>query len=198
MNLNELRDKAYQCAVSHGWHEEEHSNEHWLCLVISELMESVQADRKGKRARPDYYKTAIENSLICKGLDKTISKETGYKVHYEEWIKDTVEDELSDTCIRLLDLAGLRSIDISDFTEEEINDASESCKDETFTETIYAISTIPIRFAYDYGYSIGEQLRSMLLAIFGLANHLKVDILWHIEQKMEYNEYREYKHGKRY
>ena len=48
MNLNELRDKAYRCAVKHGWHEEEYSNEHFLCLVISELMEAVEADRSEK------------------------------------------------------------------------------------------------------------------------------------------------------
>ena len=31
MNLNKLRDKAYQCAVAHGWHEENLSDEHFLC-----------------------------------------------------------------------------------------------------------------------------------------------------------------------
>lgn len=30
MNLNKLRDKAYQCAVAHGWHEENLSDEHFL------------------------------------------------------------------------------------------------------------------------------------------------------------------------
>jgi len=29
MNLNKLRDKAYQCAVAHGWHEENLSDEHF-------------------------------------------------------------------------------------------------------------------------------------------------------------------------
>ena len=28
MNLNKLRDKAYQCAVAHGWHDENLSDEH--------------------------------------------------------------------------------------------------------------------------------------------------------------------------
>lgn len=58
MNLNKLRDKAYQCAVAHGWHEENLSDEHFLCLVISELMEAVEADRKGKHANRvnfEYY-----------------------------------------------------------------------------------------------------------------------------------------------
>ncbi len=34
MKLNELRDKAYQCAISHGWHEEKHSNEHFSLLSL--------------------------------------------------------------------------------------------------------------------------------------------------------------------
>ena len=48
MNLNELRDRAYKTACDRGFHDEELSNEHCLCLVISELMEAVEADRKGK------------------------------------------------------------------------------------------------------------------------------------------------------
>ena len=49
MKLNELRDKAYRTACGHGFHDQELSNEHFLCLVISELMEAVEADRRGKR-----------------------------------------------------------------------------------------------------------------------------------------------------
>lgn len=48
IDLNILRDQAYKIACDHGFHDKELSNEHFLCLVISELMEAVQADRKGK------------------------------------------------------------------------------------------------------------------------------------------------------
>ena len=48
MNLNELRDKTYKIACEHGFHDNELSNEHCLCLVISELMEAVEADRKNR------------------------------------------------------------------------------------------------------------------------------------------------------
>jgi hypothetical protein len=50
IDLNRLRDEAYQNAVEHGWHDEYLSTDHFLCLVISELMEAVQAERKGKHA----------------------------------------------------------------------------------------------------------------------------------------------------
>ena len=61
MNLNELRDRAYKTACKHGWHEEDLSNEHLLCLVISELMEAVEADRKRMHA----FRTPFED-FICR------------------------------------------------------------------------------------------------------------------------------------
>lgn len=194
MNLNELRDKAYQCAIAHGWHEEKHSDEHYLCLIISELMEAVQADREGKRADVAMFKEWQGNSL-------PLSQETQtrrFKEDYESYIKGSVEEELADACIRIFDFAGLCNIGIADFTEDEIDDASESCSDETFTEAIYAISTFPIRVEYEYDFQLKKQLNGMLLAVFGLAKHINIDILWHIENKMCYNELRPYKHGKRY
>lgn len=51
INLNELRNRAYKTACEHGFHDKELSNEHLLCLVISELMEAVEADRKGRLGR---------------------------------------------------------------------------------------------------------------------------------------------------
>lgn len=72
MNLNELRDKAYKTACEHGFHDQELSNNHFLCLVISELMEAVEADRKGRRANVDRYNKKIANSRICQGLDSDI------------------------------------------------------------------------------------------------------------------------------
>lgn len=48
INLNELRNIAYKTACENGFHDKDLSNAHILCLVISELMEAVEADRKGR------------------------------------------------------------------------------------------------------------------------------------------------------
>lgn len=106
MNLNELRDKAYRCAVVHGWHEENLSDEHFLCLVISELMEAVEADRKGSHADIEAF------NKYCDRI--------GFKENFERQIKGTVEEELSDACIRLLDLAGLRKVDLGEVNLDEL------------------------------------------------------------------------------
>ena len=187
INLNELRDRAYKTACEHGFHDEELSNEHCLCLVISELMEAVEAHRKGRRVRINERETY-----------ELIQRKKFYMYAFDNYIKGSVEEELADAVIRLLDLCGLRNIFIEDFTEDMLYEAAESCNEESFTESIYAISTIPVRCEYKYDYLLERQLDGMLLAIFGLAKHLNIDLLWHIEQKQRYNELIPYKHGKMY
>ena len=162
INLNILRDQAYKIACNHGFHDKELSNEHFLCLVISELMEAVEADRKGRKFNKEKY-------------------------------------ELADAVIRLFDLAGTRNISFELATKDIadcIDDMAESCKDETFTESLYARSTLVSR--YEGLYDFTTAINDMVMSIFGLAKHLDIDLLWHIGQKMKYNQFREKMHGKKY
>lgn len=177
MNLNKLRDKAYKCAVAHGWHEEKKSNRHWLCLVISELMEAVEADRKGKHANLNMYHE------ICRSYIPSIPKKNGFIFSYEETIKGTVEEELADACIRLFDYAGVTEYDLDDFdyNESDTDDYSEM----TFTESMYNITS----------YIMEWDITVVLDEIFAFCRDRNIDIFWHIEQKMKYNELRPYKHG---
>ena len=180
MNLNELRDKAYQCAVKHGWHEEEYSNEHFLCLVISELMEAVEADRKGNHADTD----AFNKYYNC----------VDFKENFERQIKGTVEEELADACIRLLDLAGLRSVDLGEVDFDELK-CSEGFFDWTFTESIFFLVCNLTNTDFIESHSLDSNLRVALMEIIGFCVKKDIDIFWYIEQKMKYNELRPYKHG---
>ena len=194
IDLNVLRDRAYKTACEHGFHEQELSNEHCLCLVISELMEAMEADRKRK-----YFKGKIMFERDFNLYSALVEENVRYRNAFEKHIKDTVGDELADSVIRLLDLAGLRGISLelaNGDIDDCIEDIAEACKDETFTESIYSISTLPVR--YDGIFDFPTAVNDMILSIFGLAKHLEVDLLWHIEQKMEYNELREKMHGKKY
>ena len=178
MNLNELRDKAYRNAVAHGWHEENLSDEHFLCLVISELMEAVEADRKGRHAdrnRFDYYMNMKERS----------DDEFSYAFRYD--IKDSVEDELADACIRLLDFAGLRGYDLEIFDYEGSD--TEDYSDMGFTEAMFRICV----YVTDNFYR--DEPFILLNEIFAFCKDRNIDIVWYIEQKMKYNELRPYKHG---
>lgn len=178
MNFNQYRDKAYKNAVVHGWHEEEKSSRHCICLVVSELMEAVEADRKGmyaKRNTFEYY------------MNQRVRDAEEFMYAFKHDIKDSVEDELADACIRLFDFAGVHNIDLEDFDYE--NSDTDDYSEMTFTEAIYNITRISM--SWDVPETINE--------IFAFCREMNIDIMWHIEQKMKYNELRPYKHGnKRY
>ena len=177
MNLNELRDKAYHNAVVHGWHEENLSDEHFLCLVISELMKAVEADRKGSHTDIEAF------NKYCDRID--------FNENFERQIKGTVEEELADACIRLLDLAGLRGYDLDSFDYEGSD--TEDYSDMTFTESMFRICV----YITDNFYR--NELSILLNEIFSFCKNRNIDIFWYIDQKMKYNELRSYKHGdKRY
>lgn len=193
MNLNKLRDKAYQCAVAHGWHEENLSDEHFLCLVISELMEAVEADRKGNHADTkkfnqelDYY--THEMKLYGENYDEA------YRDTFEYYLKDSVEDELADACIRLLDLAGLRNVDLGEVDFDDLK-CSEGFFDWTFTESMFFLVCNLTNTDFIETHSFDSYLRVALMEIIGFCVKKDIDIFWYIEQKMKYNELRPFMHG---
>lgn len=186
INLNELRDLAYKTACEHGFHDEELSNEHCLCLVISELMEAVEADRKGRLGKKCKKRFEMEYNRY----PALVEEEKRFKSSFEKNVKDSLPDELADAVIRLLDLCGLRKIKLENdcLDDEVLEEYSHIFIGKTFTESIFNITKNLID--RDISYS--------LIKIFGLAKHLNIDLLWHIEQKMRYNELMENKHGKMY
>lgn len=184
-NLNELRDRAYQCAIKHGWHEQQYSDDHFLCLVISELMESVEADREGKRSQVAMFKEWQGNSIPL--TEETKLKR--FKEDFEEFIKGTVEEELSDACIRLLDLAGLRQLELTYTNSLAIMSKM------SFTEYIYCLCSFITNPDKSNSKWLDNHISYSLGWIFSWCRAKNIDIAWHIDQKMKYNELRPYMHG---
>ena len=186
MNLNELRDRAYKTACEHGFHEKDLSNDHFLCLVIAELMEAVEADRKGKHADVAKFK---EWQMCCSSFSEDTQMRR-FEEDFRAYIKDSVEDEISDAVIRLLDFAGFRKIDLDDFNY--IGSDTEDYSEKSFTESMFCIT----RCLTDKYYA--QRPAIILNEIFAFCRDRDIDWLWHVEQKMRYNELRCYKHGKAY
>lgn len=184
MNLNELKDRAYATACSKGFHDKELSNKHWLMLVITELSEAIEADRKNCHAQKKMFLT---NAYTAQA-----DKSRHWAHCFDLFIKDTVEDEMADACIRLLDFAGLHRIDLNHL-DVMVNRRKKTEVVETFSETIY---TIVSRLCEP---QVPKDKMTILGNIILYAKHnLGIDIEWHIEQKMKYNALRPAMHGKKY
>lgn len=65
-------------------------------------MEAVEADRKNKHADIDVFNYIIQDTLHQPQLSDQELK-SAYTDAFLTYIKDTVEDEMSDACIRLFD-----------------------------------------------------------------------------------------------
>lgn len=192
INLNKLRDEAYHNAVEHGWHDEDLSTGHFLCLVISELMEAVQAERKGKRADVAKFNEWQGNNI-------PFSEETRvrrFQEDFEAYIKNSVEDELADAFIRMLDLAGLLGVSFLGVKFPlKIRDEIYKYKSQkTFTEWCYDLT----RFIANYNswrITTLDFFVNILQEVFIMSKIKGFDLLWHIEQKMKYNRTRPRMHG---
>lgn len=188
-NLTQLSKEIYEANKLKGWHEQEYSNEHYLCLVISELMEAVEADKRGMKANMEAFLTSIKYARL--GLNDFSKSHSDFKWianKFESYIKDTIEDELADAVIRLLDLAGVRGYDVGRFLLKIPN------MSKSFTENIFRVTT---EIAY-YKWSMEERVNFAILNIEELCNTLSIDLWIHVDLKLKYNLTRPYKHGKEY
>ena len=182
MNLNELRDRAYSIAKSHGWHDKELSDETYLMLIITEIAEAVNADRAGKHAFRDKFETSL----------KPDDDGEMFSMLYEQYIKNTVEDELADVVIRSLDLAGLHGLNLPDEPEQihDIKGTEKFIGDLTFAEIAFGICGNIFMVG-----NIRKVVEGVLWATIAYCYWRGIDIDWHVEQKMRYNELRPYRHG---
>jgi len=100
MTITELCREAHSNAVNKGFYDQEKINiGEKLMLIVSELGEALEADRKNK------YSTF---SFELSEADLPSIKDASF----ENSIKDTFEDELADTVIRIADLCEVLGINL--------------------------------------------------------------------------------------
>ena len=192
--LNHYAKKCHARAVAKGFYDEPHPVGHHLMLAFGELHEGIEADRIGKWAKLD--PNTIDTLHRIEGAI--------YIQEFLRLVKDTVEDEIADAVIRLLDLLGWllktkRTTEV--LTEIDLS-------------KVYGILDTP---------RPGEELTLLLLRIVAdtsgywrlgllrekgilyaiksleqLCDHLGIDLMAHIDLKLKYNETRPAKHGKKY
>lgn len=184
INFNLLRDEAYEIAKNSGFHDEEVSDISYLILVIRELMEALKAYKIGNCL---YENTTSYNILLNFKKLKNRGTPT-FRKYFEIYIIDSFEDKLADTVIRLLSFAGYRNFNVVPECLKTIDIRNKSIPEHIFT----MISKLSSNFYLPY------RIDDCIKYIFNLCECLGIDILWHIDIKMNYNRLLEYKHGEKF
>jgi NTP pyrophosphatase (non-canonical NTP hydrolase) len=174
--LTKWSKEIYDNAVAHGWHEEKHSPEHLLALVMCEVAEAVEADRENR------YCGYVNLELLDHISD--------FDSWYRGVVKGTVEEEFADIVIRLLDMgAELYEIEWANYDVLIRTFGGVYFKrDASFVENAW------IFVRHQLGAVPYNVLKSIQF-IYMWAEHLGIDLDQHIEWKMQYNKHRPYKHG---
>lgn len=187
--LNRYAKGCHQRSVAKGFWDELHTVGHYLMLAFGELHEAIEADRLGK-----WVKLTPEQIEELRGLDGA-----AYVQAFLRIVKDTVEDELADACIRLLDLLGC-FLDGRELQARQVNRVN-SVYGEDGIPHMLTDALIPIVATLCEADADCDTTTGILYAIKSLehlCDHLGIDLMTHIELKMKYNETRPALHGKKY
>lgn len=92
MDINSLIDRAHKNALAHGFYEDDFNLARSIMLIVSEIGEAMDSDRRGRIG---------EVSEAERYIDNETSDE-----YFEAVIKNTFWDEIADIFIRIFDLMG--------------------------------------------------------------------------------------------
>jgi hypothetical protein len=103
MNLTELSQKIHAGNVERGFYDHPATFPDRCMLIVSEISEAVEAHRNGRTTAP------ADVDQACRMAALEMAPFVGF---FRDKVKDTVEDEIADAIIRLLDLSGYMGINI--------------------------------------------------------------------------------------
>lgn len=184
IDLTTLIPRCHEAAKAKGFWDTLPNRSQMLMLVVSELAEALEADRKGRFTMEGCLEGTLNTLEHCPQY---------FETRFVANIKDTVEDELADAYIRLCDFVGGFGLDI-----EEVGSEHETLEcPENFGEAL--LGTTAIVCMVDYELDASERAVGMALAhIEALCKLRGIDLATHIDLKLRYNATRPVRHGKAY
>ena len=192
--LNRLSMEYHERAKDKGFWDAPHSIGHHLMLAFGELHEAIEADRLGKWAK-----------LTLEQIEELrVLKDAAFVQAFLRMVKDSVEDEISDAVIRLLDLLGWllkRNRTTELLTESDLNRVfavlDTTRPEEELTHLLLRIVAETSGY-WRLGLLRDKGILYAIKSLEQLSDHLGIDLMTHIELKIRYNSTRPHLHGKKY
>lgn len=105
-DILQLEAAIHSNAIRQGWWDKEEPKLlQKRALVVCELAEAIEADRKSKMADCISMQERIDLITSSANGQMTEKRESDiFQVNFIRYVKDTVEDELADAIIRIIDL----------------------------------------------------------------------------------------------
>ena len=187
--IKELSDRIYKTISDNGFHTDDADYKYpefkYIMLVITEVAEAVEADRKNLHADREAF-------------EKRSNVHPDFRERFKAYVKNTVEDEFSDIAIRLLDMMGIFKVEITEEMEKLADNIRTNVWNTAdggeFVDRAYVLTKI-----LTYGkYGVPEMTYYGLVYLEKWAESLDIDLEWHIDVKDKYNATRGYRHGKNY
>lgn len=98
---NHLAKKVHHAAVQNGWFETSRTDTALLLLIQSEAFEMFDAYRNQKHCNLKDFICIYDKFFVKNDFEESI---------FKQLIKDTFQDEFTDTIMRILDLAAYKQI----------------------------------------------------------------------------------------
>lgn len=188
--LNKLKSVIYATEVAHGFHDEKHTVNHELGMVLSEIGEAIDADRNPNAPVPT--QKTIDDALEL--ADESDEQHVVFIAYFKDHIKGSVVEELADVAIRLLDLAG--NLDV-EFGRGDDIETADWCGKETLPNRLFNFAMTLENLSWNCHDS--GNYASVLEDITNIAKDLTHLDLWQVVRlKMLYNDMRPRLNGKKY
>ncbi|TGE05596.1 nucleoside triphosphate pyrophosphohydrolase family protein [Hymenobacter fodinae] len=201
INLLELIPRCHEAAKAKGFWDVRPNAGQLLMLVIGELGEAQEADRKGRNAGALDIDRLV---AMSNGTYHAPQSSEDYPWFFKSTVKDTVGDELADAYIRLCDFAGGFNLDLALISIQKCDPnhwviGTDNFGDALLTcvQAVMDMQKVRLRTGFANNCMEGP-LADALTWIEVLARQHHVDLATHIDLKLRYNATRERLHGKAY
>lgn len=127
MEIKKIVEEVGQNAKDKGFWDRDLNVGELLMLTVSEAGEAMESHRKGKFADVKSYYNRIEDIRNSFNESNSTKEDLVYRMLdvekscFEKYVKDSFEDEIADTIIRLFDICARMDIDIESHIALKMN-----------------------------------------------------------------------------